>query len=210
MFNQQHANDLLTQFRGETAGKRVAYLGFTGECLSLVKLWVDKVAGKKLAPSAGGFGDYYWSRFPAPLPSYFDKQDYVPGREYPTGSLVTYAATHHIAIWLNNVDKNNHLVYEQNADPNGSGAHTATRANSRITGILVLKVGAPTVSAPSTNNLERVKRVTLVRTGPSTSASIRAGVVLPGQLYATTIVNGGWRLINFRNAPGYVGPAGWR
>lgn len=208
--NQEQANSLLTQLRGETAGQRVEYLGFKGECLSLVKLWVDKVAGRKLAPSAGGFGDYYWSRFPAPLGNYFVKENYVVGREYPTGSLVTYSRTHHIAIWLNNVDKSNHLVYEQNANPDGSGAHTAQRSNSLITGILVLKVAAPTVSAPSTNNLERVKRVTLVRSGPSTSASVRAGVVLPGQLYATTIVNGGWRLLNFRGSAAYVGPAAWR
>ncbi len=208
---QEQANNLLTQFRGETAGQRIAYLGFKGECLSLVKLWVDKVAGKKVAPSAGGWGDYYWLRFPAPLNSYFEKQEYVAGREYPSGSLVTYARTHHIAIWLNNVDRNNHQVYEQGADPDGSTAHTGVRANSRVTGILVLRVAAPTISAPSTNNVERVKPITwFVRTQPSANAPLRVGVVKGGDLYNTQIVNDGWRRIEFRGKEGFVGQRAWR
>lgn len=117
---------------------------YVGECLSLVKYWVDVVAGKTVAPSAGGFGDYYYSKFPAPLSTYFTKVNYVPGQNYPAGSLVAYAATHHLAIWKRDNGNGTHTVFEQNADPDGSAPHEGTRSNSRVTGILVIKVTAPT------------------------------------------------------------------
>lgn len=130
----------INQYGDNPNGTKVGYNGFVGECLSLVKLWVDVVAGKKVAPPSGtNSGDGYYSNFPAPLSDYFDKQPWVYGKTYPEGSLVTYAPTHHIAILRSSGAVA--TVYEQNADPDHSAPHMAQRNNDRIDGILVLKQG---------------------------------------------------------------------
>lgn len=136
----QEINNLLNELMATWIGRKADYPPgqYIGECLSLVKLWVDKVAGRKVAPPAGGWGNYYYTRFPAPLGNYFEKKIYVSGASYSKGSLVTYDATHHIAILLSN-GPTKHEVFEQNADPDHSPSHRSYRPNSYATGILVIK-----------------------------------------------------------------------
>lgn len=124
------------------AGKYVAYGGqYKGECLSLVKQIYLDITGQLMPGAVNGYNwsDSYWRYFEQsnPLPDLFIKVNYTPGSDYPKGSIVFYAATHHIAIWIGKSGSSAHAVFEQNADPDGSPAHYATRANSKITGILI-------------------------------------------------------------------------
>lgn len=145
--NQSQVNTLLNKFIEDFGnnpdGERVGYDGYVGECLSLVKHWVDAIAGKSVAPSSGnGEGSGYYTVFPHPLSTYFTKESWQPGKSYPAGSLVVNIPTKHIAIFLA-AGKATTDVYEQNADSDGSAPHKANRANSRIDGVLVLKISTP-------------------------------------------------------------------
>jgi hypothetical protein len=143
---------LLNAFVNETNGRRLDYPAgkYLGECLSGCKRWLDRIAGRMVAPASGnGWGDGYYSNFPAPLANYFDKVVYSNGVNYQAGSFVIYAKTHHIAIWIKDNGNGTHLVYEQNADPDGSPMHYSNRANSRITGMLPIKITAPPAPTPA-------------------------------------------------------------
>lgn len=118
---------------------------YVGECLSLVKkIWGD-ILHVQMPGAVNGYnwGDGYWKYFfsSLPLPTYFNFiEKYQPGFNYPKGSMVMYAATHHIALWLKDNGDGTHQVFEQNADPDHSPAHIGNRSNSRVTGIVTPKI----------------------------------------------------------------------
>lgn len=154
---QAEYTSLLSQFIRNTSGQYIEYYGYRGECLSLAKRWVDCIVEKtafpqrQYAPSSGnGKGSGYYTNF-ANLPllqKYFTKESWVPGKAYPAGSLVVYTNTSHIGIFMQ-AGAPNFTIYEQNADPDGSPSATHQRSNSRIDGILVLKVDAPAAPVPA-------------------------------------------------------------
>lgn len=147
---QPEINNLLDQFIGQYAGTRPDYWGWAGECLSTVKRWVDVVRNGHLngvmqAPnSTDGWGSGYWIQPPQLITELFDKQAYDPNAHYPAGSLFVNVRSHHIGILLDNQPGDvAALVFESNADPDGSAAHSGLRDKSRIDGILVLRVAPP-------------------------------------------------------------------
>lgn len=159
--------------------------GYPGECLSLVKkIYGDDILHVQMPGAVNGYawGDGYYKYFSQslPLPTHFKKEVYVPGKNYPKGSLVIYAPTHHIAIWLKDNDNGTHTVLEQNADPDHSPTHISVRANSRVTGILTPRVKAP----PATGGTAKVIREANVRSAPKTSAPLSGSKVLkPGETF---------------------------
>jgi hypothetical protein len=171
---QQEINNLYQQFRAAYPdGTRIDYAGqYPGECLSKEKRWLDTlrngyVNGPMAAPaSTNGFGDGYWLDPPAMVTEFFDPQPYNPNGSYPLGSLFVYTKSGHIGTLLDNQPgQPTALVYQQNADPEGSGAHTAQRGKARIDGILVIRVAQPAVHAPYTPTTDGFpKHLQLVRT----------------------------------------------
>lgn len=150
MRNQQEIDSLLQQLIAQYAGQRPDYYGYAGECLSLVKRWVDVVRNGNLngamgaPPSTDGWGSGYWSQPPEVISELFEKQGYDGNAIYPAGSLFVNVRTHHIGILLDNQPGSNYAhVFQQNANPDGSAAHTGDRLKANIDGILVLKVAAP-------------------------------------------------------------------
>jgi hypothetical protein len=150
MATQAQIDSLLQQFMHRYNGQKPDYWGYPGECLSLNKRWVDilvngRLDGPMQAPASNnGYGTGYWVSPPALINQLFVKQNYDPNASYPAGSMFTYMSSGHIGIMMNNQPgSGTALVYQQNADPDGSPAHLAQRAKSRINGILVLKVDAP-------------------------------------------------------------------
>lgn len=141
----------LTQFIIDWNGKQASYEGYTGTCLSLAKQWVDTLAGNQCAPASGsGFSDGYFDNFPSPLNEFFSKVPFDGNVSYPSGGLIVYPATHHIAIVVKSTaGATTTEVFEQNANPNNSPAHVFNRLNSNgsivATGVLVPIVENPPV-----------------------------------------------------------------
>lgn len=123
-------------------GQRLAYSGFPGECLSEIKLIYSVILGVPMPSSPNGWGDGYYEYLPSPLDKYFTKEVFNPNKSYPKGSIFVYPATHHIVILLASYPGTNaSLVFEQNADPDGSPAHQFLRPNTTstraVTGVMV-------------------------------------------------------------------------
>lgn len=173
---QQEIDNLLQQAIAQYAGQRPDYYGYAGECLSLAKRWVDIIRNGHLngpmgaPPSPDGWGSGYWVNPPALISDLFDKQPYNPNADYPAGSIVVNVSTHHIMVLLHN-NPGNALatVFEQNADPDGSAAHTANRDKSRIDGVLVLKVAAPVSAGPPYDVIVHFDPPKLVKVKPGSS-----------------------------------------
>lgn len=153
---QSQIDDLLQQLIGQYAGQRVDYYGFAGECLSLGKRWFDVVSnghlnGPMMAPPAAAWGSDWWAIPPEAISSLFDKVAYDPNASYPAGSIGVNTATHHVFILINNNPGHpTATVFEQNADPDGSAAHSAQRLKSMIDGVLVIKAATPALPDPYT------------------------------------------------------------
>lgn len=72
-------------------GRQWAYLGYLGECLSLVKRYIQDMTG--IDPPASGTGSAwgYWKIFPAPLGRYYERIEYLEGVNFPTpGDIVIW------------------------------------------------------------------------------------------------------------------------
>lgn len=111
----------LSQFIQTYSGKKVG----DGECGTLVRQYWNEVVGV-VPPSYPDAKDYWYN--PAPpyshttTPNIGDIAVYDAHGAFPEG---------HIAIYIGNGQ-----VFEQNADPDGSPAHTFTRANTFLLGYL--------------------------------------------------------------------------
>lgn len=127
--------------------KQVTYLGYAGECLSLIKQVYADVLGIPMPASGNGLGDGYYLDFPAPLSKYFTKAAFNENESYPKGTLIVYPVTHHITIVVGSTaGAATTEVFEQNANPDGSAAHLFNRENSGATpaeGVLIPIVQAP-------------------------------------------------------------------
>lgn len=149
MRTQADINDLLQQLINSTAGQKVEYYGYAGECLSLAKRWLDVIRNGHLngpmgAPPSAAWGSDYWRVPPAAVQELFDPKPYDPNISYPRGSMFVNTASHHIGILLDNQPGSGTArVYEQNADPDGSPAGDKQRAKSRIDGVLIIRTALP-------------------------------------------------------------------
>lgn len=114
---------------------------YGAQCWDLVELYAEQVLGVPKHPWAITLGPEEaakeaWTVFDAHLQQYFDK---VPKGQEQRGDIMVYDGhgiytEGHIAVCLGNGQ-----AFEQNADPDGSPAHVATRANTYLLGSLRLK-----------------------------------------------------------------------
>lgn len=111
--------EFITTYSGKIIGD--------GECGTLVRQYWNDVAGIS-PPSYPSAKDYWFDAVP----------EYTHTTTPNVGAIAVYDAhgaypDGHIAIYIGNGQ-----VFEQNADPDGSPAHTFTRANTYLLGYLTL------------------------------------------------------------------------
>lgn len=125
---QQQVTDAVNSIVNTYTGKAESYLGMDqGQCTVPVKYYVNALAGGTVAPSTGDDrADGYYTNFPEPLGNYFAKQAYQAGIAYPKGTILIWNSPH-CAIVLSSDGSNTVEVFEQNADPDGSPCHSASR-----------------------------------------------------------------------------------
>ena len=72
---QKQLNVLVNNFVAEHEGEIVGYpsVSYNGECLSLVKVYIKEVFGINPPPSGSNSAYGYWSNFPSPLDTVFEK-----------------------------------------------------------------------------------------------------------------------------------------
>lgn len=156
MRNQPEIENLFQQFIGHYAGQMVDYYGYAGECFSLPKRWYDVLRNGHLngpmsaPPSSNGWGSGWWSNVPEQVRELFNPEPYNPNATYPAGSLFVNTATHHIGTLVNNnPGQPTATVFHQNANPDGSPAHTSQRLKSHIDGVLVIRIAQSAPVAPT-------------------------------------------------------------
>ena len=110
----------VTEFVKKYQRKIVGYPGgmYRGECLSLVKRFIEEQCGIAPPPSGVGSAWGYWDRFPDPLPDAFDKVTYEPGKMPLPGDIIIWRKTPpmlngHIAIAVMG-HKDGFIAFEQN------------------------------------------------------------------------------------------------
>lgn len=113
---------------------------FVGECLSLVKVHMQNVYGFYSPASGCNGARCYWSKFPSPLPEYFDK---VPNTKEFTprlGDIMVWNENAgkgygHIAICTG---KNTGTQYFESLDQNWNGrqAHLVNHTYQNVYGVL--------------------------------------------------------------------------
>lgn len=134
--------EFITTYNGNVVGD--------GECGTLVRQYWNDVVGV-VPPSYSDAKDYWYN--PAPPYSHTTTPN--------IGNIAVYDAhgafpEGHIAIYIDNGQ-----VFEQNADPDGSPAHTFTRANTYLLGYLTLGGGmTPEQQAELTDALNYKNQVT--------------------------------------------------
>ncbi len=66
---------------------------YRGECLSLVKQYIQERYAISPPPSGVGSAWGYWTNFPDPLPSVLAKVEYAPGAYPAAGDIVIWRKT---------------------------------------------------------------------------------------------------------------------
>lgn len=154
------------------------------------------------APAPSMFGDRAdgWGvEFPASLAPFLTHEAFQPGKVYPKGTILMFNSPH-ICMVLDSTGGNTASVYEQNADPDGSPCHTATRtlnaSTHKATWALIWNVTSPVspVPQPTTNKTVTLPWTTgpwhLYRQGGPYNPAIRAnwlGLIEPGLLHEDLI-----------------------
>lgn len=69
--------DFIAKYNGKTKGYPTDS-SYSGECLSIVKLWMKEKYGFNPPPSGSNSAYGYWSNFPNPLGDYYEKVAYTP------------------------------------------------------------------------------------------------------------------------------------
>lgn len=131
---QESINSLIGKTVGFPEGS------FVGECLSLVKVHMQNVYGFYPPASGCNAARCYWSKFPSPLPEYFDK---VPNTKEFTprlGDIMVWNENAgkgygHIAICTG---KNTGTQYFESLDQNWNGrhAHLVNHTYQNVYGVL--------------------------------------------------------------------------
>lgn len=128
----------LEQFIAKYAGQRVG----DGQCGTLVRAYWNEV-DHTVPPSYINSKDY-WSN---PVPGYIKTQTSIPGAIAIYDGHGTFTEGHS-AIYVNNG-----IVFEQNADPDGSPAHEYPRANTYLLGYLVKEDSVADNSKPTSTQV---------------------------------------------------------
>jgi hypothetical protein len=130
----------IDEFIKKYQGQAIGYNGYVGECLSLVKQYIKEVFGIEPPPSGTNSAYGYWSNFPNPLPTIFDKVNTgIPQK----GDIVIWKPTAgnpygHIAIFVEGDDKS-FRSFDQNYG--GKQAHIQNHSYASVVGWLHPKGG---------------------------------------------------------------------
>lgn len=118
---QEELSRKVDGFVGKYTNKQKGYptdSSYKGECLSIVKLYMEEVFGFKAPPSGSNSAHGYWSNFPSPLGNYFERIPYGSS-EKPFKGCVPIWNTNvgfgygHIDIYLEG-DNNGFSGFDQN------------------------------------------------------------------------------------------------
>lgn len=159
---------------------------FKGECLSIVKIYIEEVFGINPPPSGTNSAFGYWLNFPNPLPSRFNKFEKTTGAvpqkgDIPIWSVVQNRPFGHINIFISG-DENSFTGFDQNW--NGRKAHKQKHVYEGIVGWLkpILEKlppdsGSVSVTVTADTGLFSVTVTTdgdglRIRTGPGTNFNI--------------------------------------
>jgi hypothetical protein len=113
---------------------------FKGECLSIVKIFIQEVFGITAPPSGSGSAFGYWLNFPSPLPNIFEKVEITTGAVPQKGDILIWSVDEekhrpfgHIDIFLSG-DAGSFIGFDQNW--NGREAHKQPHRYDGIVGWL--------------------------------------------------------------------------
>lgn len=133
----------LTEFVSRHEGQILGYPSghYVGECLSLVKVYIEKVFNIDPPPSGCNAARCYWSKFPNPLGTVFRKVPNTPDGVPQRGDIVVWDENTgngfgHIAIVLE-ADVNGFTSLDQNW--NGRHAHKVQHNYNHVYGWLTPK-----------------------------------------------------------------------
>lgn len=133
-------NEFITKYSGQTKGYPTDS-SYKGECLSIVKLYIQEKYGFPAPPSGSNSAYGYWSNFPHPLSNYFTKIANSPTNFPKQGDIVIWNTKvgngyGHIAI-VTKADQNSFESFEQNWG--GKHAHLVTHNYQNVVGWLTPK-----------------------------------------------------------------------
>jgi len=120
---QQELNKKVDSFVAKYNGKTKGYptdSQFSGECLSIVKLYIKEIFGISPPPSGTNSAYGYWTNFPNPLGEVFEKVSYTKEAVITKGSIPIWKPTSsnsygHIEIAIDeNPTVNDFLSFGQN------------------------------------------------------------------------------------------------
>jgi len=137
----KRVDDFIKKYSGKTKGYPIDS-SFNGECLSIVKLYIQEVFGINAPPSGSNSAYGYWANFPSPLPTIFNKVQNtlmgVPRKgDIPIWNTSAGGGFGHIAIFTSG-DVNAFTSFDQNW--NGRQAHLQPHDYTNIVGWLEPKL----------------------------------------------------------------------
>lgn len=127
-YSQLDISNILDEMVRQYRGQVITYFGsFPGESIVPVAYYVDKLRGTSPIPSlVNNRADDWGTNFPSTLAPLFTHEAYQTDKKYPKGTILTWD-TPHIAIVIYSDGTNTIKVFEQNANPDGSGCHIKDR-----------------------------------------------------------------------------------
>src|SRR3990167_7519185 len=142
---RQELSEKVDRFIDDYQGKTKGYptdSSYSGECLSIVKLYIDEVFGITAPPSGSNSAYGYWANFPSPLPTIFTKipntLTNVPRKgDIPIWNTSAGWGFGHIDIFVSG-DVNAFTGFDQNW--NGRQAHLQLHDYTNIVGWLEPKL----------------------------------------------------------------------
>lgn len=133
----QKLGDFIDRYKGREKGYPTDS-SYSGECLSIVKLYIQEVFGIIPPPSGSNSAYGYWTNFPSPLPTLFDKVQNTLTAVPEAGSIPIWNTSvgggfGHIDIFVSG-DVNAFTGFDQNW--NGRQAHLQVHAYTNVVGWL--------------------------------------------------------------------------
>jgi hypothetical protein len=126
MATQTDINNAVNQVVNTYTNQTIGYPGVSvGQCPAPVCYYLQAL-GCPIPAMYGDRADGWGTHFPPELAPYFTHQNYQAGVAYPKGTVLMWDSPH-IAIVLSSDGSNTAEVFEQNADPDGSPCHSASR-----------------------------------------------------------------------------------
>lgn len=129
MSTQLDINNIVNSVVNELGGQTKSFPngGYPGQCtVPVAGYYIPAVIGQPAPPMYADRADGWSVQFPTELANSFTPEPYQPGKAYPKGTILIWNSPH-IAIVVSHDGSNTVEVFEQNADPDGSPCHTATR-----------------------------------------------------------------------------------